>query len=930
MANKEAGKRFIREAKAAAALDHPNICTVHEIDEVDDHTFIAMAYLEGETLDKKIAAGPVPLDDVLDIAIQIARGLEAAHRKSIYHRDIKPANVMLLDQGSGRLVKIMDFGLAQLAERSRLTDLDTTLGTMAYMSPEQTEGAGTDQRTDLWALGCVMYEMISGQLPFRGDYNQAVQYSILHEAPEPLTGLRTGVPMELEWIVDKCLAKNRDERYPEASALILDVSTLRKKLEAGRSTVAQADRPPLPSEMGTRAAPAQWGRSPGLPGNPPSPPAEVPAPAAQLETTAEPNHPLVRYHVIEDIASGGTGVVYRAEDTQLKRSVTINVVPESAARSAEKQQRLHRTGFYATAALSVAAVAVIIAMWFAGPEPAEPPPLRRFAYAPPEDFVPGNPFMLPAAISPNGKYIAVAGGNANLRLRIQDLDQQQPREIEGTEGAYSPVWSPGSDFIGFGAGNELKKVSVRGGLSVRLCELPARHFSGGTWSPDGEVIVFSSGPPHVLYQVPARGGDPELLISGEGSDSSLEGPTGAIGSPHFLPGEAGHRVLVFTVGTLIEQTMVLQDLDSGRRETLGPGHQPFYSAGHIVYQLAPTTQDLWALPFSLATLTATGEAFPFVQAARSPTAAADGTLVYFDGTARVVEQLTWFDRQGTRIGEVGQGQVLPRDLSLSPDGRRVAVSAEENGNQDIWVHDMERGVKTRVTTDSSVEYRAIWSPDGEEIAFVHMGSTGTFRRRADGSGEERKLIETAAGPGWISDWSVDGKYILYSISERGFDLWYGERNQDGDYEPHLFLQTPFSERTPKLSPDGRFIVYTSDESGRDEIYVQPFPEGGRRTTVSSNGGQNPRWSRDGRELFYTEGSTLVAVAVAPGPTFSARSKEYLFEHPMLAWIYMPQYDVSADGKRFIIPSPVEDTPGAKPMIRVVQNWAEEFRDRERD
>ena len=233
MANEEAGKRFIREAKAAAALDHPNICTVHEIDEVDDHTFIAMAYLEGETLDKRIAAGPVPLDDALDIAIQIARGLEAAHRKSIFHRDIKPANVMLLDQGSERLIKIMDFGLAQLAERSRLTDLDTTLGTMAYMSPEQTEGAGTDQRTDLWALGCVMYEMISGQLPFRGDYNQAVQYSILHEAPDPLTGLRTGVPMELEWIVDKCLAKNREERYPEASALILDVSTLRKKLEAG-------------------------------------------------------------------------------------------------------------------------------------------------------------------------------------------------------------------------------------------------------------------------------------------------------------------------------------------------------------------------------------------------------------------------------------------------------------------------------------------------------------------------------------------------------------------------------------------------------------------------------------------------------------------------------------------------------------------------
>ena len=382
MANEEAAKRFTREAKAAAALDHPNICTVYEIDEADDRTFIAMAHLEGETLDEKIAAGPLPLDDALDIAVQIARGLEAAHRKSIFHRDIKPSNVMLLGQGSERLIKIMDFGLAQLAERSRLTDLDTALGTMAYMSPEQTEGAGTDQRTDLWALGCVMYEMISGQLPFRGDYNQAVQYSILNEAPEPLTGLRTGVPMELEWIVDKCLAKNREERYPEASALILDVSTLRKKLEAGRSSVAPSNRPPLPSEMGTRAAasvsPEQASTQPLQAASAPAP-ADSSAPAGQAETTADPGHPLVKYHVIEDIASGGAGVVYRAEDTQLKRSVTINVVPESAARSAEKQQRLHKVGFYAATALLAAAVAVIIAMWFAGPGPTEPAPLRLLA-----------------------------------------------------------------------------------------------------------------------------------------------------------------------------------------------------------------------------------------------------------------------------------------------------------------------------------------------------------------------------------------------------------------------------------------------------------------------------------------------------------------------------------------------------------------------
>ncbi len=937
MANEEAAKRFTREAKAAAALDHPNICTVHEIDEADDHTFIAMAYLEGETLDKRIAAGPVPLDDALDIAVQIARGLEAAHRKSIFHRDIKPANVMLLDQGSERLIKIMDFGLAQLAERSKLTDLDTVLGTMAYMSPEQTEGTGTDQRTDLWALGCVMYEMISGQLPFRGDYNQAVQYSMLHEAPEPLTGLRTGVPMELEWIVDKCLAKNRDERYPEASALILDASTLRKKLEAGRrSTVVRADRPPLPSEMGTRAAAAsaqaaQRGRSPDLPGNPPSPPAQLSA--TQLEAAAEPGHPLVKYHVLEDLGSGGDSVVYRAEDTQLKRAVTINVVPESAARSAEQRQHRKDRALAALSVLLLASWAAIIAMRFAGPGPAEPAPLRRFAYTPPEGFAIPARWGVPAAISPDGQHIATSAGSGQP-MSIQDLAQRQPRQIAGTEGARSPFWSPGSDFVAFAAGNELKKVSVRGGLPIRLCELPNTYFLGGTWSPHGETIVFSSGPPITLYEVPARGGEPELLVSGEGFESSSESPTSEGGSPHFLPVSAGRRVLVFTIDGEQGRAIVLQNLDSGRREVLGPGHQPFYSAGHIVYQLSLPTQDLWALRFSLDTLTATGEPFPFLQTARSPTADANGTLVYFDGVGRGIDRPTWFDRRGRRMGDVGQGQEFVVDLALSPDGRRVAVSAREGGNQDVWVHDMELGVKTRITTGSTNDFRPIWSPDGEGIVLAADASGNEPEihfRRADGSGEAVVFLETPERE-WVSDWSRDGRYILYTIysDENSADHWYLERNQEDSWEPHLFLQTKFQERTARLSPDGRFIAYASNESGQDEIYVQPFPEGGQRTTVSNNGGLQPRWSPTGRELFYVEGTMLIAVSVDTSGEFSARSRTPLFDHPSLARSYYPQYDIPADGQRFIIPTPVEDDPDAKPMIRVVQNWAEEFRDREQD
>ena len=474
-----------------------------------------------------------------------------------------------------------------------------------------------------------------------------------------------------------------------------------------------------------------------------------------------------------------------------------------------------------------------------------------------------------------------------MRLWIQDLDEQQPREIDGTEGARSPFWSPGSDFIGFAAGNELKRVSVQGGLSVRLCELPTTNFLGGAWSPDGEVIVFSDGPPFVLYQVPSRGGDPELLISAEGSESSSQGPTGGLASPHFLPGEAGRRVLLFTFGSASERTMMLQDLDSERREILGPGHQPFFSAGHIVYQLSPGNQDLWALPFSLDTLTATGEPFPFVQAARSPTAAADGTLVYFDGTARELEQPTWFDRSGTRLGDVGRGQGFTTDFALSPDGRRVAVSARENGNQDIWVHDFELGVKTRVTTDPAVDFRPLWSPNGKEI-LIGDSNANIVLRRADGSGEARVLLDTPA-PERASDWSRDGSYILCTRTdqETGDDLWYMERNQEGGWEPHLFLQTPFRERASSLSPDGRFTAYASNESGQDEVYVQPFPEGGFRATVSNNGGSKPRWSPDGRELFYVEGTTLIAVSVDTSGGFSARSRTPLFDYPSLGRSWYP-------------------------------------------
>ena len=412
-----------------------------------------------------------------------------------------------------------------------------------------------------------------------------------------------------------------------------------------------------------------------------------------------------------------------------------------------------------------------------------------------------------------------------------------------------------------------------------------------------------------------------------------------------MPSEAGGRVLLFSSfggGSTMGSKLMVQDLKTGRRELFGPGVAPVYSpSGHLLYRAGLRTYDLWALPFSLDTLKATGEAFPIAQNSGRPTVATDGTLVYLDtsGTLQRQRQLVWLNRRGDKVGEIGLPQEGIQYPTLSPDGRLVGVQATEGSNYDIWVWDITRAVKTRLTTGPEADGVPLWSPTGEAAAFSsnRAGNWDIFLRQSDGSGAAKVLVATPRDEN-VTDWSRDGKYLLYLLDdpETGTDLWYLERNEDGSaWEPHPFLHTPFNERVAKFSPDGRHVAYVSDESGQWEVYVQPFTEGGPRSTVSSNGGSQPRWSRDGKELFYVEGSTLVGVSVWSGPTFSVGSARRLFEHPSLpagpGSMSYPQYDVSADGRQFVLHEPVdlgEEAP--KPSIRVVQNWFTQFKDRQQD
>jgi Tol biopolymer transport system component/predicted Ser/Thr protein kinase len=908
--------RFRREAEAAAALNHSNICTVHQIDEFEGKTFIAMVFLEGEGLDKKIEAGPLKLKDALDIAIQTAKGLQAAHGKGIVHRDIKPANLMIGEDGH---VTIMDFGLAQLADRSKLTRMDETMGTVTYMSPEQTYGADIDHRSDIWSLGVVLYEMVVGEQPFKGHYDKAVMYSITNEEPEPMTALRTGVPMELELLVNKCLAKEAGKRYQTTADMVVDLESLSDKLKSGRSTIMPA-APASAVVTGAHAGLKQGqAESPSLPG------------------------PLARYRVIEDAEEREDSIKYVAEDTELHRSVAIRVLPQSSEQQIERAQRRKQI-----LVLGIGALGVLLALVFAffplfSSAPVAETAVRRFSFSP-ENVTQGR-------ISPDGKHILYVTNTEGERvLWVRPLDSETSHRLEGTDGARGGYWSPDSRSIVFGTYRELKRVALDGGNPMTLCELPETGgnfpFWGASVSPDGNRIVFSSG--LRLYEIAARGGEPKLLFEQDESDESK-----LFWAPHFLPSGAGSEGLLYTgaVGQFYSRVGLL-NLRTGERRELTAGDRAVYSqSGHLVYRPGSSIETgLRALPFSIENLTVTGEPFPIEEAGRSPSVAEDGTLTYIDsGRSTRLRQLVRKDRTGTTLGKIGQPQSVPGVPSLSPDGRLVAVHATENGNTDIWLHEVDRPVKTRLTFHESMDLQPKWLPSGDAIAFSSGrsgkgGNLELYVQRIGGNSTAEPLLKPDPSVRrWVPDWSRDARLALFyerpSSDAFGHDLWYLERGDDGSsYQAVPFLQTRFSEITPQFSPDEKWVAYASNESGRYEVYVRSFPDGGGQRLVSVNGGGQPRWSDEGGELFYVEQSTLMAVPVSTRPTLTIGKPRRLFSSGDLGGVGY-RYDITPDGQQFVMTeaaftddasAEAESDGEPQTSIRVVENWYEEFRDREQD
>jgi eukaryotic-like serine/threonine-protein kinase len=909
--------RFRREAQALAALNHPNVGAIYGFEALDGRAGSAfglvLELVEGATLAEKLTAGPLPAKEALAIAQQITEALDAAHQRGIVHRDLKPGNIKVRDDGT---VKVLDFGLASIAPSENpdergvdvarrdssaspiitpvITTTGTVLGTAAYMSPEQAKGNPVTRTTDIWAFGCVLYEMLTGRAPFRGHSATDTLAQIVRDEPD-FELLPSTTPQPIRTLLRHCLDKDQRRRWPDAGSLRIAVEDARDA------------------------------------------PAVIAAPA-ELTRPSTRRRMLVSAFVVAAVAALsalGTWRLARQEPPRAVARVLVDVSPASQiARSLEVP---NARPFRSALALS--------------------PDGQSLAFI----------GALPEGAKDTSRPLAARVSTARTRVRqlyLRRMDQLQATPIEGTEWAESPFFSPDGQWVGFWQAapdtlqsGELKKVPLAGGPIVTICRmaLPA----GISWGPNSRIIFANHGGGG-LWQVADAGGTPEALTTPDTASGELSHRL-----PHVLP---DGRAVLFTVqrspGGWDDTHVAVRSLLTGEQKLLveGAADARHVASGHVVYARLGT---LLAQRFDATRLEVTGKPVgvidgvmhdvnsPFTignSGAAQFSVASNGTLAYLPGgVAPEGEYIAvWVERHGAET-EVG---VPTRSVSgrprISPDGRRIAIPSLEG----IGIFDLARQSFQLLTSSAwgspairaAPERRFVaWHPDGTHVTFT--GADGDlFWIRADGAGEAERLTRSDASTQsslrlqFPSSWSPDGRTLVFlqrlgSTASVNRDIW---TLTLGDAAPTVrpFLVSAADEPSAELSPDGRYLAYESNQSGQAEVYVQPFPGTGRREVVSIDGGVQPVWARNGRELFYRASGPgpmmrMMAVDVTLGHAFAAGKPRVLWQAMRTRYpggTGGRTYDVAPDGRRFLMIQQRDSAP-QPPITHVVlvQNWLEELK-----
>lgn len=825
--NPDMKERFDREARTIASLTHPHICTLHDIGREGDTDFLVMEYLEGKTLAERLQRGPLPLDEALKVAIAIADALDKAHRMGIVHRDLKPSNVMLTPAGP----KLLDFGLAKPSAaakapsgspvppgparptRAEVTGQGVIVGTLQYMAPEQIEGAEADARTDIFAFGSVLYEMVTGTKAFEGKNKALLMAAIATLELDPLSKTQPAASGALDHVAKRCLEKDPEERWQTAHDLAVQL---------------------------------RW------------------------------------------IAEGGVAGLQPA-----------------AARGLDKRVSM----FLAGALTLVAVMAAPAFMYLRGSQESEVFQFR----IPVSGLSDAN-----IAISPDGQSVAlVARPNTQepSSLFVRPVASPTFLRLGGTDDASLPFWSPDSKTIAYAAGGRLKRVAASGGAPKDIGEAPG--FAGGAWNRDG-VIVFGSATG--LFRVSAEGGKPEAITNVEKEETGHFWPS-------FLPDGRRFVYLAWAkeAGSRAVFAGALGSKDKSR-VTTAESNAVYAAPGYLVFHREAT---LFAQPFDADTLALEGEpvhiadqlVFSGANGRGHFDVSQNGVLLYFQsggagagggtaGRAQIPAQnvvFGWSDRTGKQLGPAGE-QGAYGDIDLSPDGRFIAVTRQDTApGADIWVIDWERaGVPTRLTLDPADDINPVWSPTGDRIAFTtyRKGNADVYVKNANGVGAETPLLESSSNE-FVEDWSKDGKYIAYKLGQDAFEDLYVLPLSGDDKKPIPVVTGPFRKDEPQFSYDGKWLAYTSNESGGTfEVYVISFPALDQKLRISAiGGGGQPRWRKDGREIYYkAPDDSVMAVEIKPGPRIEAGIPRRLFGVPSMQSSRDPirhQWSVRPDGQRFL-------------------------------